>query len=65
MKIGKFSSEECLEYEVIVFHAVSIHLLKSIQSIAKLIEKQHKNLKQIQSVIGVFNFPRYNSSTFH
>jgi hypothetical protein len=45
MKIGKFSSKECLECEVIVFHVVSMHLLKSIQSIAKPIDKQHKNLE--------------------
>jgi hypothetical protein len=42
MKIGKVNSEECLEYEVIVFHMVSTHLLKSILSIAKLVDIQNK-----------------------
>jgi len=44
MKIYKFRSEECLEYKVIVFHVVSTQLLKSIRSIGKLIDKQHKTL---------------------
>jgi len=44
MKTDKFKSEECLQYEVILFHVVSTQLLRSIWPIAKLIDKQHKTL---------------------